>query len=222
MRTAIFDLDGTLVESAADLHAASNRMLDELSLAPLELAELKSFVGNGVPTLVRRCLEARDVGDDPDLAVRALAIFTSAYEAAPVDLTHAYEGVPEALEALKAGGWALGVCTNKPQRPAELVLEGLGLAGYFGAVVGGDVLPVLKPDPAPLIHCLTALGGDPAQAIFVGDSEVDAATAAAAKMPFAIYTKGYLRSPLSDVAHTAAFDDFRDLAGLLSTLRPAA
>ena len=121
-----------------------------------------------------------------------------------------------ALEALQAQGHVLGLCTNKPLAPTHAVLDHLNLSRFFGAVVGGDSLPVRQPDPAPLQATLAALGANPHKTLYVGDSEVDAETAQRAGLPFLLFTEGYRKTPVEDLPHRAAFRDFADLAGLVA------
>lgn len=214
MNAVVFDLDGTLLHSAPDLHAAAEDMLEGLGRRRLDLAAVTSFIGNGVPTLVRRCLDATGGADDAVHAA-ALARFLAAYNAAPTTLTRPYDGVTKALAVLQGAGLALGVCTNKPEGVAREILAELGLARFFGAVTGGDTLPVMKPDPAPLHHCLAALGADASAALYVGDSETDDTTAHAAAIGFALYTGGYRKTPVEAFRTVFVFDDFRDLPGLI-------
>ena len=215
----VFDLDGTLVHSSPDLHAAAVAMLDDLERDPVTLQQVTSFIGNGVPKLVERCLNATGgVPDDGGQA--ALASFSTHYSRDPVRLTQPYPGVMALLDMLDKAGAALGICTNKPEAAAHQVLQGVGMAGtstrpLFGAVVGGDTLPVRKPDPAPLHHALKNIGGE--QALYVGDSETDAATAQASGLPFALYTGGYRKTPVSELPHDFAFDHFSELRDWLAT-----
>lgn len=212
IRTVIFDLDGTLVHSAPDLHAAAAAMLAELGRATVTLEQVTGFVGDGVPMLVRRCLHA--TGGLPDDGVRtALALFSDHYGRDPTRLTRPYPGVAATLQRLAGARLALGICTNKPEAAARHVLRGMGLSGWFGAVVGGDTLAAHKPDPATVRAVLAALGADRAGALYVGDSETDAATARAAGLPFALFTGGYRKTPVQDLAPDWAFDSFDDLPG---------
>ncbi len=215
MRAAIFDLDGTLVDSAPDIHAAANRVLAAHALPPLTLDETRSFIGAGAPVFVERMAAARLAAPDPARTEAMLVGFLEAYEGA-VALTRPYPGVVPVLERLAAAGWRLGLCTNKPEAPTHGVLAHFGLARFFAAVVGGDSLPVRKPDPAPLRHVVTALGA--ARPVFVGDSETDAATARAAGLPFALFTRGYRLSPVAALPHDFAFDDWDALPGWLESL----
>lgn len=208
----IFDLDGTLIDSAPAIHAVSNAVLADLGFGPLTLPQVRSFVGKGVPNLVRQLLIAS--GDDPDgpLFRRLETALVARYET-DVEGNTPYPGVPEALEALAALGCRLAVCTNKPYRPAEAALRHVGLWHRFALVVGGDSLATRKPDPEMLHHTLGRLGGG--RMIYVGDSEVDAETAANAAAPFALYTEGYRKSPVSALPHSVAFSDFAMLPGIV-------
>lgn len=209
---AIFDLDGTLIDSAPDIHAAANRVLAAEGLPPQPFAQVKSFIGRGVPHLVDRLLEAAGAAPDGALKDRMLHRFHADYETA-VHLTQPYPGVPEALAALAAAGHRMAICTNKPHGPTLAVLRHLGLLGRFAAVIGGDSLPLRKPDPAPLHETRRLLGGGPV--VFVGDSEVDAETAVNAGVPFVLYTEGYRKAPVSALPHDAAFADFAALPRLV-------
>ncbi len=141
------------------------------------------------------------------------------YTTRACEVTRPYPHVPEILESLKARGHRLGLCTNKPGAATAAVLEALGLRRFFDSVVAGDVLAEKKPHPAPLLRVVRALGAT--CVVYVGDSEVDARTAAAAALPFVLFTEGYLRVPRAEIAPDAAFSDFRQLPPLLAALVPA-
>lgn len=211
MPTAVvFDLDGTLIDSAPDIHVIANRVLADIGVEPISLPQTRSFIGNGAAVFVTRMREARGIAESrQDELLRA---FLALYDDA-VTLTTVYPDVPEVLEELKSSGALLGICTNKPLRPALSVLRHLGLSGLFNAVRGGDSLPQRKPDPAPLLDTFAALGEG--QGVYVGDSEIDAETAARAEVPFLLFTQGYRKTALNEMRHAAAFDSFRDLPGLI-------
>ncbi len=211
--SVIFDLDGTLIDSVPDIHATANRVMAELGFAPLARAEVQAFVGKGLPNLVARLLEHH--GQDPSGVLHAptVARFEAEYLTAH-SLTTVYPGVLAALSQLAARGAALGVCTNKPLAPACAVMAHLGLTPFLPTILGGDSLAVRKPHPDHLHATARALGRR--QSVFVGDSEVDAETALAAGVPFLLYTEGYRKSSLDQIAHSAAFDDWADLPRLVS------
>ncbi len=211
----VFDLDGTLIHSAPDIHAAANVALRALGRAPLPLETVTGFIGNGVRVLIERCLAATGGGDAATQAA-ALAAFMAAYDADPATLTRPYPGVPEALDALAAAGVPMAVCTNKPQDFAAEVLGRLGLAPRFSALVGGGAGHAMKPDPAGLFACLAALGVPPGRAVYVGDSETDAATARNARVRFALFTGGYRHAPAESLGADLMFDRFADLPRCLT------
>jgi len=207
----VFDLDGTLIDSAPDIRGIANTLLAARDLPPLDLAETVSFIGSGAGVFIERMRAARGI---PDSAHRALLEdFIARYEGA-VDLTQLYPGVKEALAAFTAAGHPLAICTNKPESPARQVLAHFGLIDSFATVVGGDSLPVRKPDPGPLLESLRRLGTD--RCLYVGDSEVDAETAQAARLPFFLYTQGYRKTGVAEIAPAAAFDHFSALPGLVA------
>ena len=206
----VFDLDGTLIDSAPDICAVANRLISPQG-GKITLAQTHSFIGNGVSVFIDRMLAATTL--PPDLHGALLVQFKQAYLTA-FDHTQLYEGVQDALGHLQQAGHHLGICTNKPLAPTHAVLDHLQLSPYFGAIWGGDSLPVHKPDPAPLHAAFAALGSGPA--IYVGDSEVDAQTAQAVDVPFLLFTEGYRKTAVEAIPHTAAFSDFRALPDLVT------
>jgi phosphoglycolate phosphatase len=209
----VFDLDGTLIDSAPDMHSAVNLMLADLGCSPLSLPEIRTMVGDGASALIARALAARQcVTADPG---KALAQFLEHYEANPTALTRTFPGVPETLERLQAFGLTLAICTNKPSRLTHMILDRLGISRFFVKIIAGDTLPFRKPDPRALIEVLSVFGTPAAAAIMVGDSEVDAATAHAANVPLILMTYGYHRGPIDAISSIATLDHFAELATLL-------
>ncbi|MEM6487426.1 MAG: phosphoglycolate phosphatase [Pseudomonadota bacterium] len=218
MRAVVFDLDGTLVHSAPDIHAAANAVLAEIGRPPLSLDQVCGFIGNGVVKLIERALAATGGVRDLDTAV---ARFRAIYGAAPARLTQPYEGVRACLSALRRADLALAVCTNKPEAPARAILQALDLSAPFPVVVGGDTVGVAKPDPAPLLACLGALGVGVGDTLFVGDSETDEDTAQRAGVAFAHFTRGYRNKPADAFRAAFAFDDYAALAPFVLGGAPA-
>jgi phosphoglycolate phosphatase len=191
LKLLVFDLDGTLIDSAQDLCNSVNAALAHVGRSPLADPTIAAFVGNGAPMLVRRSLAAADriavEQVDADLQAQTYAFFLDYYRAHKLDFTYAYEGVLESLHALHAlhiaevdaptPARAMAVLTNKPVRPARGICEGLGLAGYFAFIYGGDSFPLKKPDPLGLRTLMNELGASPEETVMIGDSHVDIQTA---------------------------------------------
>jgi len=172
VRVLIFDLDGTLIDSKLDLAHSVNAMLEHMGRTPLAHEMVYSYVGNGAPMLVRRALGE---GATDAECEKGLAHFLAYYRAHMLDNTVTYPGVREGLEKLK--GKAMAVLTNKPVRFSEEILNGLGLSRYFQFVYGGNSFEKKKPDPMGVETILRDLAAPPADAMMVGDSDVDIRTA---------------------------------------------
>lgn len=211
MARIVFDLDGTLVDSAPDIRAVANAVLTEEGRAPLSMAETVSFIGEGTSTFVARMRAARDIPETEH--ERLHAAFLPRYKGA-VALTEPYAGAIEALRILSDGGHVLGLCTNKPEGPTDAVLRHFGMQDLFAVRIGGDSLKERKPDPAPLHAALDALGSGPS--LYVGDSETDAETARRAGVPFLLFTRGYRKAAVETLPHRAAFDDWSALPSLVA------
>ncbi|MBL8667873.1 MAG: phosphoglycolate phosphatase [Rhodospirillales bacterium] len=219
----VFDLDGTLIDSAPDLHGALNIVLTELGKRPLSLAEVESIVGDGAAMLVRKALALVAAvpleAVDDDTVATLTPPFLAAYGERAVELTRAYDGVSATLDALAADGMVLAVCTNKPEALTRHILAHLGLARYFGAVIGGDSLNgIRKPDPRHLLAAVTAIGGTPAQTAMVGDSINDVAAARAAGVPVIVRAGGYSRVPAEQLGADAIIGDFAELPAAIVRL----
>lgn len=206
----IFDLDGTLIDSAPDIHAAVNRLMDLYDMPQFTYDQVRGFVGNGVGILLDRCLRAHNRPHDGALHAEMMVEFIKIYETAH-ELTTIYPGVVTALDALSSHSMAL--CTNKPEGPSRSVLAHLGLTRHFPVIVGGDTLPLRKPDPAPLFETIRRLGAS--RSLFVGDSEVDAETAAQARVPFVLFTGGYRKAAPETMGAIAMFDHWAEFAEIV-------
>lgn len=210
-RAILFDLDGTLVDTAADVAAALDRLLVELGHAPLGQAAARGLIGGGARALVERGL--RQVGDGrPHDLDRLTARWLDLYESAIAATSKPYPGVAATLGRLAEAGALLAVCTNKADHATRVLLDALGLSRHFAAVVGGDV-PRRKPDPAHPRAVLDRLGVSAAEAVLVGDSDNDLQAARAAGLGFVAVTYGY--GPLAVEARARSVDDFGAIAPLL-------
>lgn len=189
-RAALFDLDGTLVDTAPDLAAAANRMLADLGRAALPDDRIRDFVGKGVVNLVNKCFEASGGGGEEDRA-RAHAVFERHYSAGIADRSRPYPGVVDGLEALERAGIAMGCVTNKAGRFTEPLLELTGLRRFFGVVVSGDTVERRKPHPDPMLYAAGKLGASPAETLVVGDSLNDVQSARAAGCAVVVVPYGY-------------------------------
>ncbi|MCC4586077.1 phosphoglycolate phosphatase [Xanthomonas sp. NCPPB 1067] len=208
----IFDLDGTLVDSASDIAYALNATLHELGLRQFSESTIRCWIGEGVQVLLATAL--REAGATHDAAAE-MPVMMRHYAASLLRNPQLYPGVAEALHGLRDAGATLALCTNKPARFIAPLLEHLGIAALFGAVLGGDSLPQRKPDPTPLLHLARQFQCAPRHCLMVGDSGTDAAAAKAANMPLAMVRYGYLRGfDVQSAGAVAIVDDMRQLLAL--------
>ncbi|TKD17505.1 phosphoglycolate phosphatase [Rhodobacter capsulatus] len=208
----IFDLDGTLIDSAPAIHKVSNDVLMARGYAALSLDQIRSFVGQGAPHLVRCLLTT--AGEDPEgpLFDAIYADLVTRYET-EVEGNTLYPDVITALDRLRAMGCPMAITTNKPYKPALAAIAHVGLSDYFQLVIGGDSLPTRKPNPEMVQEAHRVLRRP--HALYIGDSEIDAQTARNAGLPFVIYTEGYRKTPLEALPHAAKFHDFSALPGIV-------
>ena len=183
----IFDLDGTLVDTRADLAAATNHVLKTFALPVLSVAQVSDYVGYGVRVLVERALGPTHI----HLVSRGLELFMEQYQAHLLDHTQAYTGIESLLAAAQARGVVLSVLTNKPEAPSRAILSGLGLAAFFTAIVGEDTLAAKKPDPQGVAYLQRLTGIDLAETLLIGDSLVDSETGRAAGVATCGVTWGF-------------------------------
>ncbi|MFL9871937.1 HAD hydrolase-like protein [Paraburkholderia megapolitana] len=189
----VFDLDGTLVDTARDLVGTLNALLREHDLPTVDMADAQNLIGRGATALIERGFGAHLQDYSSEQRQALLPRFVAYYEAHLLDNTVAYAGVATILEQLRADGYEMAVCTSKGTGPAKTILEGLGIAHFFLAVCGGDYFPgVKKPEKGHVLGTIEAAGRTFAQgAIYIGDSGVDVKTARNASLPLIYATYGY-------------------------------
>ncbi len=190
----LFDLDGTLVDSAPDLALAVNRTLKYLNKAEFDEETIRHWVGNGAKTLIERALSGSATIDkalDTKIVQGALATFLTHYQQCLCVNSVLYKGVKEGLITLKNEGFRLAIITNKPEDFIQPILSGLGISDMFEILIGGDTLPEKKPDPAPLFLALKQLDVLAVQCLMIGDSKNDILAAKAANIDSVGLTYGY-------------------------------
>ncbi|MEE8387791.1 MAG: phosphoglycolate phosphatase [Acidiferrobacterales bacterium] len=218
VKMVMIDLDGTLIDTAPDIAASANKMLEQLGLPIHDPALVATWIGNGVGRLVKRALIGQLEGE-PDAALfeKGYPIFLDAYAKCVSRDSHPYEGVVEGLDALKQAGFSLACVTNKAEAFTMPLLEDLGLDKYFELVLSGDVLPKKKPDPLPLLHACEFFGISPDHGVLVGDSINDVQAARAAGMPVILVPYGYNRGQdVNELDPDAIIDSLTDLSQHLS------
>ncbi len=215
-RAIIFDLDGTLIDSAPDIVGSLNEILGLRGLPPLPLASVKAMVGSGIPALISRALEAHGV--DADDVKPLVADMIGVYAQRATRLTALFEGVRDCLGAFRRSGVKMAVCTNKQQDVTDIVLRDLEIGHYFECAIGARPELARKPDPAMIYHALGAMGATPAHAVMVGDSHVDAGAAKAAGIPVVLATFGYSPNPVAEFGPDATIDSFDELPAALGRL----
>lgn len=221
-KAIIFDLDGTLVDSAPDLEAAINRMLARAERRALSIDEVTGMVGDGVGKLVERALAATGGlpdGDAVEASAHWVGRFLDEYQGHGTDLSRPYPGVAETLARLDGEGFLLAVCTNKPQAATAEILKSFDLARFFNAVLGGDALDgIRKPDPRHLQATLKALGVKPGEAVMVGDHLNDLACARGAGVPAILCAYGYSRVPVAELGADVVIERIGDLPAAIAAL----
>jgi phosphoglycolate phosphatase len=217
VKAVVFDLDGTLVDTAPDLMAATNHVLSLLRRRPITMPEVRAFVGRGARKLIERGVAATGDAIDEASLTYYHAEFLRHYEGHTADRSEIFPGAVTLLKRLADSGIKAGVCTNKPEGLSRLLLDTLDLSRFLGAVVGPDTIGIGKPDAAPYLETVKRLGVAPQHSILVGDSEIDILTARAAGVPIVAVSFGYTAKPIIEygpdhlVAH---FDEIWDILNL--------
>lgn len=217
-RIIAFDLDGTLVDTAPDLIGVLNAVLGERGIPPIDYGEARAMIGGGVKPLLERALAAQGVAFTPEDLGRLFAVYLDRYAAEIADRSRPFPGLEQALDGLAAQGFGFAVCTNKLEWLAVKLLDALGLAGRFGAICGQDTFGVPKPDPEMFRKTIRRAGGDPAEALMVGDSGTDVDTARAAGVPVIAVDFGYTETPVALLAPDRVISHFDQLSGAIDEL----
>ena len=215
----VFDLDGTLVDSAPDLVDSLNVILERQGIPPFPLVQARKFVGRGGRAMIRQGLDAAGaIASDAELEAMFTA-YLAHYEEHLSVKTRYYPGVEAALDALAAAGHRLAILTNKYEKPARALIRDLGGTRRFATIVGQDTFPVCKPDAAALRLTIEKAGGDPARAIMVGDTETDVATARNAGLPVIAVDFGYAPDPVERLLPDRVISHFDQLADAVAALK---
>lgn len=217
----LFDLDGTLADTAADLCETMNVILEMHGRTRVDEARVRHLVGGGARLLLDRGY--RDTGEAADDALldQSFDEFIDYYGRHIADHTKLWPGVRDQLDILQKRGALMAVCTNKVEGLSRKLLEMLGIDHYFPVVIGGDTLPVKKPDPEHLFEAIRQLGGERKDAVMVGDSEADVDAAKNAGLPSICVTFGYTRTPVAELGADVTIDHFDAFPAALAKLLPA-
>ena len=211
----VFDLDGTLIDSAPSLCKAGNLLLDKINRSAVEVEVYKKFIGKGLKKQVEQLLNYSGGVPNDDLNTY-FNIFAEFYNLDPLVATKPFDGVQNMLESLKVLSPKLAICTQKMEKPARAVLKGLRLEHYFDGFAFGDSLPVMKPDPAMVNYSIRNFDQGPL--IYVGDSETDAITSKNVGAKFLLFSGGYRTSSINKIDHYAVFDHHSQLLSILQKI----
>ncbi len=216
--TVVFDLDGTLVDTAPDLINALNFVLGREGLPPVPLAAARNMIGAGARKLIERGLEVEGRAASLDDLARMTADFIDYYAAHIADVSRPFEGLEAALDDLDARGYRLAVCTNKLEWLSRRLLDELDLSSRFAAICGADTFGVSKPDPAFLRETVARAGGMLSSAIMVGDAGTDVGVARGAGVPVIGVGFGYTDVPIADLKPDRLINHMRELPGAVASL----
>jgi phosphoglycolate phosphatase len=217
-RIIVFDLDGTLVDTAPDLINALNFVLDREGLPPVPLASARNMIGAGARKLIERGLELEGRSASVEDVTRLTSDFIDHYAAHIADVSRPFEGVESALDDLQSIGYRFAVCTNKLEWLSRLLLDQLGLSSRFSAICGADTFGVSKPDPAILKQTIARAGGQLASTIMVGDAGPDIGVARRAGIPVIGVEFGYTEIPIADLKPDRVINHMRELPAAVRSL----
>lgn len=210
----IFDLDGTLADSAPDIHFSLNEILNRRNLSSIELSSVTLMIGGGPELLVRRALDELGVTAAAEEIAALTAEFESAYLEHGNTLTKLFPGALECIAAIEAHGIPIGLCSNKPERICDQLLTDFDIRSYFAAIQGSGTGLPKKPHPAPLLAILDRLEAKPGQALYVGDSRTDVETARAGDVPVALVKHGYTAEPAASLGSDWVVDSLADIPSI--------
>lgn len=214
--TIVFDLDGTLIDTAPDLAAALNAVLIRERLPAVPLEQVRHMVGRGARVLIENAMTWHRIPPDPARTTDLVRHFLDYYEANIAVTSRPFDGMESCVRDLRARGHKIGICTNKPEHLSRKLVRELALEELFPVILGADSRPYRKPDPRHLTDTVDALGGSHADAVLVGDSDTDAKTARAAGIPVVLVTFGYTETPVSELGAQAVIDHFSGLEAALA------
>lgn len=209
----VFDLDGTLADTAVDIQRALNRALASDDLPPLEVATVRLMIGGGPTLLVSRALKKLGVDTGQYVIDRLTDVFYDEYVRQENVGTTLFEGAEICLERLRSVGTRIGMCSNKPDELCRKLVTELGVSGYFDVIQGSGTGLPRKPDPAPLLKTIERLGTLPQASLYVGDSETDVLTARAASVPVVLVSYGYTDRPATELGADKVYDSLADVVG---------
>jgi len=218
VRTVVFDLDGTLVDTAPDLIGALNFVLDREGLPPVPIESARDMIGAGARKLIERGLELDGRSAAHEDITRLTGDFIDYYAAHIADASRPFEGLEDALDDLQTLGYRFAVCTNKLEWLSKLLLDQLGLSSRFAAICGADTFGVSKPDPAILRQTITRAGGQLSSAIMVGDAGPDIGVARRAGVPVIGVGFGYTAVPIADLNPDRLISHMRELPAAVQSL----
>ncbi len=213
LQAIVFDLDGTLADTATDIREALVRALASEDLPPIDVASVRLMIGGGPRLLVVRALDRLGVPDDEIRITRLTSAFHAEYIVQQNKLSRLFEGVRQGLDQIRSNGLKLGLCSNKPDDLCHMLVDSFDLADQFDVVLGSGAGLPRKPDPSPLLHVIDRLGATPETALYVGDSQTDVKTARAAGVPVALVDYGYTLRPASQLGADIVVGSVIELAG---------